>query len=530
MILIPRLLKNNPDTTYKLVAILDISCYYPHRYKVVFKSLDDDSFQDEYLLPEQLRNNYIVGNNYKYDKEVLIDQKDQTISFNKIDTFRSIKISSAFYKLQDYDIGEYAPSFGNQLCFKFIDNDIEYIIPKYVIANRYYFLSTNVKKALSRGMLEPICYDGTYKHNGETVELTVKHTLAKKHIPYIAEILSSQNTKDRFFDFFRYINDELIRNNYELNTSIPIDLSFPFDSIKSLNIKCIPVYTKTYDSSTKENKKIFLVTQIANETISYSFNKLHYKIKKRRREDREYVSYQRFPQDVSERGLEEVDTNPSSRIQSLKDYDSEFEDLNLNGIEVVEEIEYMNSVPQSYDVYTNEFVYNSHEEPTSFSKDNKVREILYEDSCSYDGFKLEDFRRLFDKLVEVGNIDEYDISNSIELENQFDSQDKKFYLDESQQFSRKLIYGYFKYKKKTINFIEVEHNDYWQKGTWFFVTKEIYNLSRVQNILNDYISHKPLKEFSSDKCQVFYTHHDGLDINNEDYIEDWCKNRVLKRI
>lgn len=53
-----------PNNKFKLIAVNEINCQYPHRYKVIFQDIDSLEKYEELLLPEELRGKYILGNVY----------------------------------------------------------------------------------------------------------------------------------------------------------------------------------------------------------------------------------------------------------------------------------------------------------------------------------------------------------------------------------------------------------------------------------------------------------------------------------
>lgn len=165
--------------------------------------------------------------------------------------------------------------------------------------------------------------------------------------------------------------------------------------------------------------------------------------------------------------------------------------------------------------------------------DKNVIEKLWDDDLRKNSFKIENFYDLINSFINEYKINNYSISDLIDLENHEESKINKFYIDSKKEIPRQLIYGYLSYKNFIVNFIEVEHNTYWNKSTWYFISNNIFSESKIQSILNLYIiNNQSIKQMIEDNKSIniidfFMTQHNNLEIDNKDSLKNWNKNLKL---
>lgn len=522
----PKILTENPNNTYELIAVLNIDCYYPHKYKVIFRDISKNTLHQDFLIPEELRSNYIVGNQYKNGKLIFENELKDELTKLRMGSLMSVgKISEFLYSNRDTNLGLFSDEFYNQFCIFHEDDESIFILPLSVIANKYYFLSTEVKKSLNLGSFENICYPNSFKLYNDTANVLVKHALNTSHIPLVAQYLSAPEFTSKFTHFKRTITNA-IKNNKK---NIPINLDFPFKKFTGLSLEFNYKLLSNQSVQNKFKKPIKVITNIINGNFKYNFNTLNYtQIKREQKEE----PTNRFPQETGEKSDKTTTKKPSKRKKSIKKYNHNNNYTNTDDLIINPCIEYKGEIPERYDEKTGEFIDGSENEPDS--KDNNTAELLYDDDIEFTGFKIEDFIKLFKELISSGKIKENKISNKIILENHYDNNSAKFYLDSNDQYPRQFIYGYFIYDNKLINFIETQHDDYWKKNTWFIYGHKKLTQSNVQTILNDYIViHKNIKKsLQNDKHKIikhFSTIHPTIEENKKSAIEQWCKN-VISRI
>lgn len=510
---------------------MDIDCHYPHKYNVIFQDIQNNKLYEEKILPENLRNDYIVGNIYCGSKKELGDTLDINLNIRakKVISNHKYKFKDIFLKDSSYDIGEYTKDFLNQECI-FYEWDKIYLIPLYLIANRYYFLSTNVKKALSSAQFEEIFYPDTFKRlDNDSVEITVKHALNKNDIPLMVRMISNNYSRENFQYFFKQTSKKLRETQDTKNATVPIILGFPFCPPESFELDCkgISLGIICCDKhKTLINKEVCLITHIYADNIPYGFKNLKYTIFQR---DKESVKKTSFPQEISGDSGDNSSSPSSSKRKSKKKYNNEPDNKNFQNLNISENIEIVDGIPLTFNIETGEFSDESPNKPSPSGNSN-TREVLYDNNTPYDGFKIDDFVKLFEKLINDKNILESNLSEVTEFSNYENSEDTRFFLDNNKQYLRLLLYGYIQYKNLIINFIETQYNEKWEKGTWFLLSDKVFSYSDVQNILNDYIVYninmKTLFKVNNQYSviQYFYTRHTEINLKDKTSIKKWIKN------
>ena len=109
---------NYPDRKFKLIAVNDINYIYPHKYSVTFQDIESLEKYEEFLLPEQLRGKYIIGNIYSInglEEENKLKLNNLFIPKSKVTHKNSFKIKDCI-NLKDYGLSN-EDRFYEQNCF-----------------------------------------------------------------------------------------------------------------------------------------------------------------------------------------------------------------------------------------------------------------------------------------------------------------------------------------------------------------------------------------------------------------------------
>lgn len=531
--------ENYPSSKFKLIAINDINCTYPHRYNVLFQNIDTLEKFEEKLLPEELRGYYIIGNIYSI-KGLEVENT------NKIDQLHVAKIKvnkNHSFKIKDKIL--FNPSYGidlhddfyKQNCFIYETKAYVYLIPHYVVANRYYFVSTSIKKALSKGSFKSLYYEEQgYKFDYKTLYLKTKQTVKDEQLPLIARMITDITSKNNFMFFYKRITQEKLKGN----THMPITMGFPFNDRESFKLKCNilnlgNVYS-TDNFKSFDLRKVVMITHIIGDKIPYNYETLRHKVYKEDiynqsksiNKDNTKTIPKSNPQPtgiISNRFPSDKYTKAKESFRVSNEYD--FSDINISKEEIIQK-----STRMIYDI-TDEVVDESFEQSKTGSYNNKIREKLLDDNITRNSFQIDNFNILFEYFIDSNNIKNYSISELIKLDNHDESSINKFYIDIKKELPRNLIYGYFVFNNILINFIEVEHNIYWDKNTWYFISSKIFSEEQVQLILNTYIlQNQSTKQMLKETIPIgglkfFMTKHQSININDEDNIKKWCKNLEL---
>lgn len=536
----PNCFEEYPNQKFKLISVNDIDCNYPHRYKVIFQNTDSLEKYEELLLPEELRGYYIVGNIYSFDGleyENSYKRDRLYVPKSKVNKTHAFRIKDCIHFNDDYGLEE-EDDFYNQYCFIYETKNYIYLIPHYVVANRYYFVSTSIKKALSEGSFHSLYYEeDKYKFIDKTLYITTKKTLKDSQVPLVARMITNDISKRNFMFFYQQTTKNKLQQKSITNVYMPLMMGFPFEDDESFTLKCQildlgNIYSfnkfKTFDL-----RKVMMITHIIGDKIPYNFEKIHQDVyieniieekEKLNTEEMKNIprNNPRVTGHITKQAPSEKYLKSHESFKVQNEYD--FSDINIEKEEVVQD-----SVRSIYEI-TDEVVDESFDRSKNGSNSNRIREKLLDDDITKDSFKIEDFYILFENFIAVNNINESLISELIFLENYDESVINKFYIDNKKKNPRSLIYGYFIYNGLIINFIEMEHNIYWDKNTWYFVSNTKFVEAEVQIILNNYIlqnqsAKQMVKELKPIGVKTFFmTRHEGIDINAEMSIANWCNN------
>ena len=196
----------NPNTSYEIIFVLDIDySEYPYYYKVLVKDIKIDFYTTILIPPELLRYRYKIGNIYKGNKIIGKNTVVKSATFT-IDTSAELQIKNLKEVISESDLNlvsnDYLKHFYlKQNCYSFEFDDFQLIIPCYTIANRFYFLSSSMKKAVFVNSLSSLCEEKKFYKDGNSVFISVRSTAAKRDYPFICRFLENNDAKINFSYF-----------------------------------------------------------------------------------------------------------------------------------------------------------------------------------------------------------------------------------------------------------------------------------------------------------------------------------------
>jgi len=540
---VPKCFKEHPEKKFKLIAVNDINYIYPHRYSVTFQDVETLKKYEEHILPERLRGFYILGNIYSLDGleyENYHKINSLHVPKSKVTIHNSFKLKECVKFNDDFGLSD-DDKFYEQNCFVYETKKFIYLIPHYVIANRYYFISTPIKKALSDGLFKDLYYEEKgYKLVNGTLHIKTKKTLKDEEVPLIARMITDDTSRKNFLFFYKTATKYKLKYGDKKDILRPVFMGFPFNNNESFKLQCQILHLGNIYSNDKfhsfDLRKVVLITHIFGDKIPYNYKNLKNDVYKENtlEETLEVTENQEHNIDKDNPTKEGSQTirNPSDKYVKKKESQKvkniyDFSDINIEKNEIIQD-----RTRTFYDA-TDEEVEESVNRPIQGSYGNKVRETLLNDDILRNSFKIDNFYILIEEFININNLDQYSFSELIDLENHEESGINKFYIDYKKEVPRRLIYGYFIFNNILINFIEVEHNIYWEKNTWYFVSSTPFSEIQVQFILNMYIiknqSTKHMLETIKPigAMKFFMTRHENIIIDNEKSIENWCENLKL---
>ena len=538
--MIPKCFEEYPNKKFKLISVNDINYIYPHKYSVIFQDIETLEDYEEFILPEKLRGSYILGNTYSFNG--LEDENHSKINSlhvpkSKVTIHNSFRIKDCVQFNDDFGLSE-DNRFFEQNCFIYETKKYIYLIPHYVIANRYYFVSTSIKKALSDGLFKSLYYeDKGYKLVNSTLYIKTKKILKDEQVPLIARMITNETSEKNFMFFYKTVTKYKLKYGDKKDIYRPVMMGFPFENNESFKLQCNILYLGNIYSHNKfksfDLRKVVMITHIFGDKIPYNFKHLKQEVYKENvLEEMENINEsQSIVKNNPTKKGKITTSNPSDRY--VKDKESlrvkniyDFSDINIEKKEIIQDSS------RTFHDLTDEEVDESFDRSKQGSQGNRIKEKLLDDDIMKNSFRIDDFYILIEQFINYNNLNEYFISELVDLENHDESGINKFYIDYKKELNRKLIYGYFIFDNLVINFIEVEHNIYWEKNTWYFISIEPFSEIQVQSIVNMYIiknqSTKQMLETikSIGAIKFFMSRHDGINLS-EKKVDDWCKNLKL---
>ena len=484
---------NNPNTSYEIIFVLDIDySEYPYYYKVLVKDIKTNFYTTILIPPELLRYRYKIGNIYKGNKIIGRNSIIKSATFT-IDTSNELQIKTLKEVISESDLNlvtyDYLKHFYlKQNCYSFEFDDFQLIVPSYTIANRFYFLSSSMKKAMFVNSLSSLCEDKKFYKDGNTVFISVRPTAAKRDYPFICRFLENKDAKDNL--------------NYFINQKSIQDKDKPFGQIKAnfptkekfeIDTSCIIL--------NKHPKPKILVLDIFNDSSSFNFNKIHVE-KFTSKSSKSSISIdipvnrKRFKKKISNKIEKTIKTGvPSSSYTINLDGDIAQKDRNTQNIEIKIEDIYKISEAEMATEFTDDIVNRTFENSESSGSNELVQSVysFYGESENngINIFNINYFYILFNLLSQEIGVEAISISNLITItpkENSKNNISTKYYL--SSKKNRSYLYGDFLYNNRYIFIIEIELDKSWQGiSTWFFIYQNEEDFQLTETIVQDIISY-----------------------------------------
>lgn len=484
---------DNPNTSYEVIFVLDIDYSgYPYYYKVLVKDIKTNFYTTILIPPELLRYRYKIGNLYKGNKTIGKNTLIKSATFT-IDTSNELQIKTLKEVISESDLNlvtyDYLKHFYlKQYCYSFNFDNFELIIPTYTIANRFYFLSSSMKKAIFVNSLSSLCEDKKFYKNGNTVFISVRPTAAKRDYPFICRFLENKDAKDNL--------------NYFINQKSIQDKDKPFGQIKAN----FPTKEKfeidtSYIILNNHPKPKVLVLDIFNDSSSFNFTKIHVD-KFTSKSGKSSISIdipvnkKKFKKKKSNKIEKTIKTGvPSSSYTINLDGDKAYKDRNTENIQIEIEDIYKITEAEMATEFTDDIVNPTFENSQSSGSNELVQSVYsFYGEGGNNGiniFNINDFYILFNLLSQEIGVEAISISDLITItpkENSKKNISTRYYL--SSKKNRNYLYGDFLYNNRYIFIIEIELDKSWQGiSTWFFIYENEENFQLTETIVQDIISY-----------------------------------------
>lgn len=482
----------NPNTSYEIIFVLDIDySEYPYYYKVLIKDIETNFYTTILIPPELLRYRYKIGNIYKGNKIIGKNTIVKSATFT-IDTSAELQIKNLKEVISESDLNlvsnDYLKHFYlKQNCYSFEFDDFQLIIPCYTIANRFYFLSSSMKKAVFVNSLSSLCEEKKFYKDGNSVFISVRSTAAKRDYPFICRFLEN--------------NDAKINFSYFINQKSSQEKTKPFGQIKAIfPTKESFEIDASYVILNNLPKPKILVLDIFNDSSSFNFTKIHVE-KFTSKSGKSSISIdipvnrKKFKKKISNKIEKTIKTGVPSSVYNINlDGDVAHKDRNTENIEIEIKDIYKISDGEMTTEFTDTSVNPTFENAQSSGSNELVQSVYSFYGEGTDNgtniFNINDFYVLFNLLSQEFEVQAIGISkliNIIPKENSKKNISTKYYL--SSKEVRNFIYADFFFNNKYFFIIEIELDELWKAiSTWFFISND-ENFTLTEIILQDIISY-----------------------------------------
>ncbi|MFA7021671.1 hypothetical protein [Aliarcobacter sp.] len=484
---------NNPNTSYEIIFVLDIDYSgYPYYYRVLVKDIKTNFYTTVLIPPELLRYRYKIGNIYKGNKIIGKNNIIKSSTFN-IDTTNELQIQTLKEVISESDLHlvsyDYFKNFYLKQCCYLLDcDDFKLIIPTYTIANRFYFLSSSMKKAVFNNSLSSLCEDTKFYKDGDIVYISVRSTAAKRDYPFICRFLENSDSKENFSYFINQkSSQEKTKPFGQIKANFPTKEEFEIDA--------------SYIVLNNSPKPKILVLDIFNDSSSFNFTKINVekytsKFGKSSIEINIPVNIKKFKKKKSNKIEKIIKTGIPSSIYNISlDGDTANKDRNTEHIEIKIEDIYKISEGEMTTEFTSDIVNPTFENAEAIGSD-KLVQCIYSfygegENNSINIFNINDFYMLFNLLSQEIGVEAIGISDLINItpkENSKKNISTRYYL--SSKKNRNCLYADFLYNNRYIFIIEIELDKLWQGiSTWFFISKNTEDFELTEVIIQDIISY-----------------------------------------
>lgn len=236
--------KKHKNKTFKLVSVMNTTIDTETRaYRLLFKDIGSNMYLIEYLAPELLFN-FSVGAYYK-DSYLTNDKPDGN--------YKEIFLSGSRYqngKIRDFmeddefdfnhkiksngGVTDFSNEIKDQYCIAYKVDGETVILPSYLIGEKFFFVSTNMRRRIFDSQPERLYEKIEYENDKPIVYL--KPGVAFADAPYLAHIHQYKYASDRW----QAIRNSLNKEQYERSGSVwhvPLNITLPFKNIIKMSVR-----------------------------------------------------------------------------------------------------------------------------------------------------------------------------------------------------------------------------------------------------------------------------------------------------
>jgi hypothetical protein len=269
--ILPNMRKSGKNDRYKLIWPLDLVSDSSGSYiNLVFQNINSKYFLIDTIPPELL--SYCISAQLFSEgkkRELSFDLRERyplTFTIRSTDTNTFTEAHNAFSN-DDYDLSlnekiqVYARVCQNQLCFVQHVNNIKIVIPCFVIAATYYFMSTSLREAVLSRNLSSLYHDYFFDEQNRHMKIYLKSKGNVGDAKYIARFVLDQFAKVRFNQCKDHHFADTSNKYRRLKADFPV--------AQELTIKARGILKRNEDGS-----QTYIVLNIVSEDSTYPFDSI----------------------------------------------------------------------------------------------------------------------------------------------------------------------------------------------------------------------------------------------------------------
>ena len=550
--------ENHKYQPFEFVCVTDMDvANHPNYYKAIFRNIKKNSFHSLAIAPEYMRYKYKVGHIYTNGEHVgqnsTVLKDEFTVNSNPMQPLQplsSILTQNEIDSIIQYkDVSKYL---SRQFAHVEVQEDFTLIIPCYAIANKFYFLSSSMKKAAMTESLESLYYKGSFHpdkndQDKTIIKLHIKKTAGKKDLPFLCRFLGSSFSKNRF---------EYLMSQKSFTTSDkpfqPIKAQFPIKEIFNIYASYIYVGNDT------RSKPKYLVLNIHSDNSQFAFSEILYKQYSNQQDpttmppqnmDMPKPPPRKFKKKATKRDSKVYKGTPSSeynlyQLRPNSDDDDYFKTKRpaTYGTTIYSDLK---EAEPSFDKDNKKKVGNSFEKATA-NGDEDLGEVAVTNDDPNETkerivFNLSNFYQFYEALLTYASVSGSQLERPYKIDKIKNDKRRgyksKSILNGDEKSVREFLFGELGYDGKTVYIVEIAQDESWGPSTWIFIDANnngSYDSNTMHEIIKYYINgeqmtYEKLENHVQFKYNLIFKqqNHKNGDIDDIT-VERWCESILGK--
>lgn len=238
--------EQHKNKTFKLISVMNTTIDTETRsYRLLFRDIGSKMYSIEHLPPELLFS-FSAGKYYKnsYEtndkpdgeiKEILLSGEELHYRVGKISDFIKDDEYDFDHKIDfGRDIKDFSSEMKGQYCIAYISKGEMVILPSYLIGEKFFFVSTNMRRRIFDSQPERLYEKIEYENDKPTIYL--KPGVAFADAPYLVHSHQYQHARDKWQAVRNNLNKEYYARNSQL-THVPLKITPPFKNKIKMQVR-----------------------------------------------------------------------------------------------------------------------------------------------------------------------------------------------------------------------------------------------------------------------------------------------------